>query len=191
MCVLAARPPDQPLASYERRVAAHVAMRAGVSGEVLAPALWDGFAIEASTWSWRRGIVVLLVIIGAPGAYVYALIWMFSNGMTGLATDAAWLVPLAVFVSLIAWAAARSWFPQFTEFNGQVIRQWLVKGGEDSPDQYHVAVDDGIRDQAWDFDVGIDAYQRLPPDTFVHVRVNLRNRSQLSVDPVEPPPRLW
>jgi hypothetical protein len=43
MCVVPAEPPGEPLTSYERRVVAHVARRAGARGEVPAPVLSDGF----------------------------------------------------------------------------------------------------------------------------------------------------
>lgn len=43
MCVVAAETPPGPLAPFERRVVAHVALRAGARGEVPAPALSDGF----------------------------------------------------------------------------------------------------------------------------------------------------
>ena len=43
MCVVAAETPAGPLAPFERRVVAHVALRAGARGEVPAPALSDGF----------------------------------------------------------------------------------------------------------------------------------------------------
>ena len=43
MCVVPAETPGEPLAPFERRVVAHVALRAGARGEVPAPALSDGF----------------------------------------------------------------------------------------------------------------------------------------------------
>ena len=43
MCTVPAETPAEPLAPYERRVIAHVALRAGVRGEVPAPALSDSF----------------------------------------------------------------------------------------------------------------------------------------------------
>jgi len=43
MCVIPAETPAEALAPYERRVMAHVARRAGVRGEVPAPALSDSF----------------------------------------------------------------------------------------------------------------------------------------------------
>jgi hypothetical protein len=44
MCVVCAEPPDELLTPYERRVVAHVGLRAGAAGEVPGPALADGFA---------------------------------------------------------------------------------------------------------------------------------------------------
>ncbi|MGH3174776.1 MAG: hypothetical protein ACRDPF_13050 [Streptosporangiaceae bacterium] len=49
----------------------------------------------------------------------------------------------------------------------------MVKGDSDSDDENHVAIDDGTRDKAWDLSIGTERYRRLPPGTFVHVRVNL------------------
>jgi hypothetical protein len=43
LCVVPAETPDGPLTPFERRVVAHVALRAGARGEVPAPALSDGF----------------------------------------------------------------------------------------------------------------------------------------------------
>ena len=83
--------------------------------------------------------------------------------------------------------ARRAAFPRFAEFDGQVIRQWMVKGGDESPDEYHVAIDDGTREKAWDFKIGSEPYRKLTPGTFVHARVNLRSRADVTVEPVEPP----
>ena len=76
--------------------------------------------------------------------------------------------------------ARRAASPRFAEFDGQVIRQWMVKGGDESPDEYHVAIDDGAREKAWDFSIGSEPYRQLPPGTFVHVRVNLRSRADVT-----------
>ena len=43
MCVVSAETPAEQLTAYERRVVAHVALRAGARGEVPAPALSDSF----------------------------------------------------------------------------------------------------------------------------------------------------
>ena len=63
----------------------------------------------------------------------------------------------------------------------------MVKGGDESPDEYHVAIDDGTSAKAWDFTIGSEPYRLLTPGTFVHARVNLRNRAEQTVEPVEPP----
>jgi hypothetical protein len=63
----------------------------------------------------------------------------------------------------------------------------MVKGDSDNEDEYHVAIDDGTRDKAWDVSIGTERYRRLPPGTFVHARVNLRSRADVTVEPVEPP----
>ena len=58
---------------------------------------------------------------------------------------------------------------------------------DESPDEYHVAIDDGTREKAWDFKIGSEPYRKLTPGTFVHARVNLRSRAEVTVEPVEPP----
>ena len=40
---------------------------------------------------------------------------------------------------------------------------------------------------AWDFSIGSEPWRRLTPGTFVHARVNLRDRKEVTVAPVEPP----
>ena len=148
---------------------------------------WQQITIEKNTWPWPRAIAFLLAIIFAPVLYFAGVFWLFAHGMAGLAERAIGLVVAAV-LGFIAWVAGRTLIPRFTEFDGQVIRQTFVKGGDDSPDEYHVVIDDGVRDTAWDFTVGSESYRRLAPGTFVHVRVNLRSRGEVGVQPVEPPP---
>jgi hypothetical protein len=111
-----------------------------------------------------------------------------------------YLVVAGAVAAVLVWLARRSVPPPYAEFDGQVIRQWMVSGDDDSPDEWHVAVDDGTREQAWDFSVGSEPWRRLTPGTFVHARVNLRDRP----DPEErvevrhaadarpgPPPGAW
>jgi hypothetical protein len=92
---------------------------------------------------------------------------------------------------VLAWLVRRSVPPPVAEFDGQVIRQWVVKGDSESPDEHHVAVDDGTREVAWDLSVGSEPWRRLTPGTFVHVRVNLRDRTEVTVAPAEPPAVAW
>jgi uncharacterized damage-inducible protein DinB len=152
---------------------------------------WQQIAIEANTWPWPTGVAIMLAAIFLPILYFLGVIWLFMSGMAALGAQALLLMPAAAVTGLLVWLARRALGPRFVVFDGQVIRQWVVEGDSDSPDEYHVAVDDGIRDHAWDLDVGRERYRRLPPGTFVRARVNMRNRGQMSVDPVEPPPRRW
>ena len=77
-------------------------------------------------------------------------------------------------------------FPRFAEFDGQVIRQWVVGGDDEGPDQYHVAVDDGVRAKAWDLLVSSGFYGGLAPGTLVHARVSLWRPRQATMHLVEP-----
>jgi hypothetical protein len=149
---------------------------------------WQQLEIETSTWSWRRSCLVSLAIIAGPVLYIAAVVWLGTHGMAALAKGMVGLVLAGAVAGVLVWLARRSAPPPFAEFDGQVIRQWKVTGGSESPDEWHVAVDDGTRETAWDFDVGDERYRRLTPGTFVHVRVNLRDPADLTVVPAEPPP---
>ncbi len=122
-----------------------------------------------------------------PFVYVGGAIWLGTHGMAGLAEEMVGLVVAGAIVGIGVWAARQTLFQRFAEFDGQVIRQWMVKGDSESPDQHHVAVDDGTREVAWDLSVGSEPYRLLTPGTFVHARVNLRHRDNVTVQPVEPP----
>ena len=148
---------------------------------------WQQIEIETNTWPWPRTLLVMLTIIVGPVLYFWAAIWLSTHGMVAQAGELVGLTVAAVIAGVLVWVARRTLFPRSAEFDGQVIRQWVVKGGDDSPDQYHVAIDDGARVKAWDLDVGSEPYRLLTPGTFVHVRVNLHDRGQLTVHPVEPP----
>jgi hypothetical protein len=148
---------------------------------------WQQLEIETTTWSWPRGCLTSIAIIFGPILYITAVILLATHGMVALAKDMVGLVLASAVAGVLVWLARRSAPPPFAEFDGQVIRQWMVKGDSDSPDEWHVAVDDGTRETAWDFSVGGERYRRLTPGTFVHVRVSLRDRADLTVAPVEPP----
>ena len=149
---------------------------------------WQQLEIETSTWSWPRGCLSTLAIVFGPILYITAVVWLSTHGMVALAKDMVGLVVAGVVAGVLVWLARRSATPPLAEFDGQVIRQWKVEGDSESPDEYHVAVDDGTREVAWDFSVGSEPWRRLTPGTFVHARVNLRDRKDVTVAPVEPPP---
>ena len=149
---------------------------------------WQLIEIETSTWSWPQGCAVWLAIVFGPILYFAAAIWLSTHGMVLLAEAMIALVVAGAIAAVLVALARRAAFPRFAEFDGQVIRQWMVTGDSESPDQYHVAVDDGARETAWDLSIGQEPYRRLTPGTFVHARVNLRHREDVTVAPVEPPP---
>jgi len=147
---------------------------------------WQQIAVEGSTWSWPQTWTLLLATIFAPVLYVGGVIWLFSHGLAALALMAIGLVVVGPAAGTVVWLARRTLFPRFAEFDGQVLRQ-TVTSSSDSPDEYRVVIDDGVRPMAWNLEVGSGPYGLLTPGTFVHVRVNLHNREQVIVQPVEPP----
>jgi hypothetical protein len=111
------------------------------------------------------------------------------SGVGGFGLRACAFAVVTGGVVLAARAIARSSrLPTLAEFDGQVIRQWTIEGDDDTPTRRCVAIDDGIRTQAWTFTVAAAQYPALTPGTFVHVRVNPRRNRPLSVQPTEPPP---
>jgi hypothetical protein len=148
---------------------------------------WRLLEIETNTWSWPWGCAVSVAIALGPVLYFAAAIWLGTHGMVLLAEEMTGLVVAAGIAGGLAVLARRAAFPRVAEFDGQVIRQWMVSGDSDSEDEYHVAIDDGTREKAWDLSIGAERYRRLPPGTFVHARVNLRSRADVTVEPVEPP----
>jgi Predicted membrane protein (DUF2207) len=148
---------------------------------------WRLLEIETNTWSWPWGCAVSVAIALGPVLYFAAAIWLGTHGMVLLAEEMTGLVVAAGIAGGLAVLARRAAFPRVAEFDGQVIRQWMVSGDSDSEDEYHVAIDDGTREKAWDVSVGAERYRRLPPGTFVYARVNLRSRADVTVEPVEPP----
>lgn len=148
---------------------------------------WQLVEIETSTWSWAKGCLIPAAIGLGSLLYFAVAIWLGTHGMALLAEEMVGLVVAAGIAAGLVALARRTSSPRFAEFDGQVIRQWFVKGGDDSPDEYHVAVDDGTREKAWDFSVGSEPYRQLTPGTFVRARVNLRSRADVTVAPVEPP----
>jgi hypothetical protein len=148
---------------------------------------WQLLEIETNTWSWPQGCAIWLAIVFGPILYFSAAIWLSTHGMVLLAEEMIGLVVAGGIAAVLVALVRRAAFPRFAEFDGQVIRQWMVTGDSESPDQYHVAIDDGTRDKAWDLSIGSEPYRRLTPGTFVRARVNLRHRDDVTVAPVEPP----
>jgi hypothetical protein len=124
---------------------------------------WQLLEIETNTWSWPWGCAVSLAIGVGPVLYFAAAIWLGTHGMVLLAEEMVGLVVAAGIAGGLVALARRAALPRVAEFDGQVIRQWMVKGDSDSEDEYHVAIDDGTREKAWDLSIGTERYRRLPP----------------------------
>jgi hypothetical protein len=148
---------------------------------------WRQIAIETDAWSCRAALAVLAAIIAGPLLLISAAIWLSSHGLGALVGQVVGLTGVFGFVGIILWMFRRRLFPRFAEFDGQVIRQWMIKGGDESPDQYHIAVDDGVRAKAWDLSVDSGFYGQLAPGALVHARVRLWQPRQANVWLVEPP----
>ena len=100
---------------------------------------WQQIEIEKTTWPWPRALLVMLAIIVGPVLYVIVVIWLATHGMAALAEELVGLTVLGAIAGIGAWLARGTLFARFAEFDGQVIRQWVVEGNDESPDQYHVA----------------------------------------------------
>jgi hypothetical protein len=149
---------------------------------------WRQIAIETNTnaMSCQAALALLAAIIAGPLLLVVGAIWLGSHGLGAVIrplTELAWVF---VVVGIVLWLFRRRLFPRFAEFDGQVIRQWAITGDE-SPDEYHLAVDDGVRAKAWDLSVDRGLYVQVAPGALVHARVRLWRPRQASVWLVERP----
>jgi hypothetical protein len=147
---------------------------------------WQQIPIETNTWSCQAALAVFLAAICGLVLFAATLAWLVSNGLGALAVPLGQLTGLFFVAGVVAWVLRRRLFPRFAEFDGQVIRQWMVGGDDESPDQYHIAVDDGVRAKAWDLLVSSGFYDGLAPGTLVHAQVSLWRPRQATVHLVEP-----
>src|SRR5579862_5472433 len=147
---------------------------------------WQQIAIETNTWSCRSTVAAAAAVIGGLLLWAGMLIWLSSIGLSALAADLGGMTLFIGFTGLVGWMFRAQLFPRFTEFDGQVIRQWMVEGDDDGPDQYHLAIDDGERATAWDLMVEKALYQEATPGALVHARVSKWREGKVSVWLVEP-----
>jgi len=147
---------------------------------------WQQIAIETNTASGRAALAGLAAAIGGTLLFIGVVSWLATHGLAALVGDMGPLIGLLFLASLVVWALRARLFPRFAEFDGQVIKQWMVAGGEDSPDEYHLAIDDGARAKAWDLKVGSDLYRQATPGALVHARVNLWNPGAADARLVQP-----
>jgi hypothetical protein len=210
ICAVSAEPPDERLTPYERRVVAHVGLRAGAAGEVPGPALAEGFAggeaefmkefrEEVDADARQRGltrprlsrgrIAVLCVLLFVPAGTLLAAIDPAHREAAWAYLGFSYLIAFGLIVrtgtSRRCSAAGRAARSRWRE---AVTRR---PGGGGRLEAYAAALGAtpaavAVRATAWDFSVGSVPYQRLAPGTFVHVRVDLRGKERVIVEPVEP-----
>ncbi len=113
--------PDPPavVSLLARRLA-----KAGFGATLIDLAVRGWFEVRAPAGA----CVILLAIMIAPIVYVGAAIWLGTHGMAMLAEELVGLVVVAALAGAGVWLARRTLFARFAEFDGQVIRQWMVEG---------------------------------------------------------------
>ena len=150
MCTVPAETPAEPLTPYERRVMAHVARRAGVRGEVPAPALSDSFEggesafqkafrDEVTADAEQRGLTRPRLSGRRIGLLV--LVLFVPAGATAIALDAAHQsYPLAF--------PALSWFVLSLVTAGVGASRRPSAAGQAVLERWHAAADEVQRGQA-------------------------------------------
>jgi hypothetical protein len=143
---------------------------------------WQLLEIETNTWSWPWGCAISVAIALGPVLYFAAAIWLGTHGMVLLAEEMTGLVVAAGIAGGLAVLARRAAFPRVAEFDGQVIGGgWSRATAREKSTTWPSSG----RAAAWDF--SISGRTGAAPGTFVHARVNLRSRADVTVEPVEPP----
>ena len=193
----------QPLAWTDRRLAyaaalgrapAAVALYTRPAGELT----WSGYGGRwrqitigdplPRTWP-NGGMVWFYVAFAFPAFSVLAVLGtLVVHGAGGhLMQAGALAIVIAGGLLLSNSIAHDSRRPSYAEFDGQVIEAWakVVKGGEDGDTTYQcLAIDDGVRDEAWAVSVSGRQYAALTPGTLVHVIINPRRNKVLDIRPL-------
>ena len=130
--------------------------------------------------------------LGGLGMLVTVLLWalvpatfagfVLSSGTLKLDL----LLVLAVDAALAVIALARYQSkPGAAEFDGLVLEDWIetVSDENSSSDIPYIAIDDGVRDRAWVFQVSGQQYAVGVPGTVVHATVNPRAGALLEIRP--------
>jgi hypothetical protein len=152
-----------------------------------------GSPLEIPVLGWA---MIVYIVFGFPVLSVCAVLGfgdvVHGSGGASLRTGAVAVV-CGGAILLSRAIARRGRLPGFAEFDGQVIRQWIIEGDDESPSHNCVAIDDGTGTRAWAFSVSSRQYQILTPGTFVRLQANPRRNRLLSIQWTEPPasaPRL-
>ena len=172
-------------------VAAAVRLFHSPPGKAVRKKMWSGYGGR-----WRE------ITIGDPAGRQFGgwLFWlsfaMLPSAIgAGLALGGTWW---AIAFLVMSCGAAGAYYavakdlriPGLAEFDGQVIEAWIqTESGPDENSQISylpcLAIDNGLRDQAWALTVSREDYARFTPGTLVHVRVNPRRNRLLAIGPVQ------
>jgi hypothetical protein len=185
--------PDRQVAYAAALGRARAAVRLFQSrhGKAVRKKMWSGYGGH-----WRE------IAIGDPsGRHFGGLLFWLSIALlppviaAALVPGGMWRAIAFLLFSCAALAAFRALakdllIPGFAEFDGQVIEAWIhTETGPDENSQTSylpcIAIDDGVRDQAWALTVSPEDYARFTPGTLVHVQVNPRRNRLLAIRPVE------
>jgi hypothetical protein len=194
---------SQPLAWTDRRLAYAAAL-----GRAPAAVALYTRPDEDVTWSgyggrWRQitigdplprtwpngGMVWFYVAFAFPAVSVLAVLGtLVVHGAGGHLMQAGALAIVVVGTLLLSGSIAHdNRRPSYAEFDGQVIEAWakVVKGDENGETTYQcLAIDDGVRDEAWAVSVSGRRYAALTPGTLVHVIINPRRNKVLDIRPL-------
>jgi len=93
---------------------------------------WRQVTVADTTWRWPGGIAFIIAALALPPLLVIGGPWLFAHG-TATAETTIGAVLAAVATLTGAWLARRAVIPGFTEFDGQVIKQWVRDTEENGP----------------------------------------------------------
>jgi hypothetical protein len=180
--------PDRPAAYAAAlgRDRAAVRIFSGPAGKPPGKKIWSSYG-----GSWREitigehqsclgglGMMVTLVLWALVPATIAGFV--LSSGTLKLEL----LLVLAVDVALALLALSRYQSkPGSAEFDGLVLEAWIetVSDENSSSEVPYIAIDDGVRDRAWVFQVSGEQYAVGIPGTVVHALVDPRRSALLEI----------
>jgi hypothetical protein len=186
--------PDRPVAYAAAlgRDRAAVRIFSGPAGHPPGKKVWSSYG-----GSWREitigdnrsclgglGMIVTLIL----WALVPATIAGFVLSSGTLKAELLLVLAVDVVLALIALSRYQS-KPASAEFDGLVLEAWIETVSEEnsSHEVPYLAIDDGVRDRAWVFEVSKQQYAVGIPGTVVHALVNPRSSALLQIQPVRAP----
>lgn len=156
-----------------------------------AKAIWSGYSGQwrqitigdPQPRSWIQaggtGLAILAVVLAAllPPTLATAVI---AHGELRAAAFGVLACDVLIAASLLAKDAA---VPAFAEFDGLVVEAWTEEesGENSSTTHWCLAIDDGVRDQAWAFTVTAEQYRTYTAGTLVHAQVDPRGNRLLVI----------